>query len=151
MQCQRAESPGRHLLLELPAWAHKDRGGPRLVDGDPRACDLRARGAPQGDELAGALNDGDDDPVAVLAGVTLGRVEDRFGAGFVDRSVGGDVGHGQAPFAASSATQTAESVVMNNRLRSGPPKQKFTAPDTRISPISRPAGSCTWTPENEEA
>ena len=70
----------------------------RLVDGDPGAGDLRARGAPQRDELAGALDDGDHHAVAVLAGVALGGVEHRLGAGLVDRLVTGDVGHGSGSF-----------------------------------------------------
>jgi hypothetical protein len=39
---------------------------------------------------------------------------------------------------------------MKRTSRSGPPKQKFTAPGSGISPIGAPPASKTWTPLPEE-
>ena len=98
MQRERAEPAARDLLLELAAGADEDRRGARLVDRDARAGDLRARRAPERDQLAGALDDGDHDAVAVLARVPLGGVEHGLGAGFVDDLVRGYVGHESGSF-----------------------------------------------------
>jgi hypothetical protein len=86
---ERPEPATRYLLLELPARAHEDRCGPGFVDRDPGAGDLRARGAPQRDQLAGALHDGDHHAVAALAGVAFRGPEHGLGAGLVDGLVTG--------------------------------------------------------------
>jgi hypothetical protein len=44
----------------------------------------------------------------------------------------------------------ASSVVMNRASRRGPPKVKFTAPASLISPSATPPGAKTWTPDDEE-
>ena len=83
--------------------------------------------------------------VTVLQRVLLGGVEDGIEAGFIEtRWVYCEV-IAQAPFAASVAGQTAESVVINGRSASGPPKQKFMTPGRWISPSSAPSGSKTCT------
>ena len=84
MQRERAEAPAGDLLLDLAAGADEDRGGPRLVDGDARAGDLRARRAAQRDDLAPRVHDGDDDAVAALECMALGGGDHGLGAGVVD-------------------------------------------------------------------
>ena len=56
-----AEPTVRNLLFHLPARPDEDRRRPRLVDRYPRARDLRARGAAEGNDLAPWIDDCDDD------------------------------------------------------------------------------------------
>ena len=58
---------------------------------------------------------------------------------------------GVAPVAASVAPHTAVPVVMKSTLPARPPKQKFTAPGSEISPIKSPSGLKTCTPLKDDA
>ena len=85
---ERTEAPVGDLLLHLAAGPHEDRGGARLVDRDARARDLRARRAPQRDELAPRVDDGDYDAQALRECVALGGLDHRLGAGLIDDPAG---------------------------------------------------------------
>ena len=80
VQGERAQAPARDLLLQLAARPHEDGGGARLVDGDARACDLRAFGAAQLDDLAVDVDHDHDHAVAPVVGEGERRVDDRVGA-----------------------------------------------------------------------
>ncbi len=60
-QGERSQAPVRHLLFELTARTDEDRRTASLVDCNTRARDLCPRCAPQRDELAVRVDDGDDD------------------------------------------------------------------------------------------
>jgi hypothetical protein len=85
---QRAEAAAGHLLLELAARADEDCRRARFVDRHARARDLSSRSTPQADQLPGALDHRDDNPVSVLERVSLGGIEHCLDTVLVDDPVG---------------------------------------------------------------
>src|SRR5688572_30050809 len=83
--------------------------------------------------------------------VALGCREHGVGAGVVDDLAGSDGGHSQAPLVFRWTAWIAVSAVTKRTSRSRPPKQKFTAPGSSISPSRSPAGANTCTPLNDDA
>ena len=84
MQGERAQATPGDLLLDHAAGPHEDRRGARLVDRDAGARDLGVGRASQCDELAGRIDDRDEDAVSFLDGELLGRGDDGVRAVDVD-------------------------------------------------------------------
>ena len=151
VQREAAQPPAVHLLLDLAAGAHEDRGGARLVDRDLVAGGLRVLGAAQPEQPSGRVDHRDDDAVALLERRVLGGGQHGLDAGGVQDPAGSDRGHGgHAPLVLSTAAQMAVSAVMNRTSPVAPPKVKFTAPGRSICPSRCPSGVKTWTPEKDE-
>src|SRR4051812_31144690 len=94
MQRQRPQATVGDLLLDLAAGPDEDGRRARLVDRDARARDLGARRATERQDLAGGVDDDDDDAVALGDRLPLGGGEDRVGSLVIDDPAGAYGGHG---------------------------------------------------------
>ncbi len=95
---ERAEASVGDLLLDLAARSDEDRRRPRLVERDARARDLRPRRPAELDQLAGRVDDGDDDAQAVRGRVGGCGGDDRVGARVIEDAASSGDGHGSGSF-----------------------------------------------------
>src|SRR3954447_5582878 len=83
--------------------------------------------------------------MSVSVRLLFGGCDHGRGAGVFDDLASPDEGHSQGPFACRWAAWIAVSVATKSTFLSRPPKQKFTAPGTRMAPMGEPSGLSTST------